>query len=305
MKNRRQWMYFHSRHGRIELLEPRNMLSGHALGGGISHAFRNSFTMVPSQIRSVHSSSGDFTSDAHIALTAALNDPNSGATGSVTYQTGSHCGTTSTRFTVTVTGATADSSFDVSIDGTVIGQITTDSNGAGVLKLSSQDSTLPSNFPTSVAAGSVITVGALTGTLTTPTSNDDSDSDSDHCAHGNRTTLTTDLTDSSGSGTGTAIYKTHTRDGSTITAFKISVTGAAAGSTLDVAIDGTVVGQLSTDSSGAGALKLSSTDGTLPANFPAVNSGSVVTVGTLSGTFADATGAGYGSRWQFARRWNR
>ena len=224
------------------------MLSGHALGAGVSHAFRNFAATVPSQIRSDHDFGGGSSANAQTILTATLTDASGSATGTVTYRSGSFCGTTSTQFTVSVTGATANSTFDVAIDGTVVGQLMTDDSGAGALKLSSKDSTLPSNFPTTVAAGSVITVSSLAGTLATPTSSGDTDSDGDGCSHGTRTKLTTDLTDSSGSGTGTATYKLRTYDGATVTSFKVSVSGAAGSSTLDVAIDGTVVGQLTTDS---------------------------------------------------------
>ncbi len=307
-------MYFHSRGGRLELLEPRNMLSGHALGMGISHAFRDfsAPAAAHSEARSEHSHGDDGGSaNAATVLSATLSDPNSSATGTVTYQAGSRCGTTVTQFIVNVTGATADSTLDVAIDGAVVGQLTTDASGNGTLKLSSKDSTLPDNFPTSIAAGSVVTVGALSGTLATPTSSGDDSGDGDGggCSHSHSsvTRLTAALADSASSATGTATYFTHTKhDGTTVTKFKITVTGAAANTTFDVAIDGTVVGQITTDDTGAGSLKLSSKAGTLPANFPAVNSGSVVTVGTITGTLsqpgASSSGSSVASSLRLARR---
>jgi hypothetical protein len=81
-----------------------------------------------------------------------------------------------TKFKVSVTGAAASSTLNVAVDGTVVGQLSTDSTGAGSLVLSSNpqgsEQQLPTNFPTTIAAGSTVTVGTLTGTLaaeTTPT----------------------------------------------------------------------------------------------------------------------------------------
>jgi hypothetical protein len=68
-----------------------------------------------------------------------------------------------------VTGAAANSTLDVAIDETVVGQLTTDNTGAGSLVLSSNPSgteqALPLDFPTNLSAGSTVTVGTLTGTL--------------------------------------------------------------------------------------------------------------------------------------------
>jgi len=47
-------------------------------------------------------------------------------------------------------------------------------------------------------------------------------------------------------------------DGENATTFSVSVSGATANSSLEVAVDGTVIGQLYDDSTGAGSLSLSS-----------------------------------------------
>ena len=56
--------------------------------------------------------------------------------------------------------------------------------------------------------------------------------------------------DTTSTATGTASYQVDSATGDTT--FSVSVTGATASSTLDVAIDDTVVGQLTTDETGAG-----------------------------------------------------
>lgn len=299
MKNRRT-KSFYFKTGRCERLEERNMLSGHPIAAMFSPAtFGFGFRAREAASFSVGAlrSSGTAGYDAQqTVLTASLTDATSGATGTVTYSTGSHCGTSETELTVSATGATASASLDVSIGGTVVGTLTTDSTGAGTLVLSSDPSgteqALPSNFPTSIAAGTAVTVGTLSGSFAASTSTGSNSGTSSGCSHSQATTLSASLTDSTGTGTGTATLTTKASYGTT-TKLTVSVTGATASSSLDVVIDGTTVGTLTTDSTGAGTLTLSSnpsgTEQSLPSNFPTVNSGSTITVGSLSGTFATST----------------
>jgi hypothetical protein len=227
-------------------------------------------------------------------LTATLTDATSGATGTVSFESASRCGNSYTEFNVSVTGAAASTTLDVAINGTVVGSLTTDANGAGTLELSSKDSTLPANFPTTLAAGDTVTVTnqtagiALAGQLALPTGTggdgDGSGGDEGGCGHVHGGTLSASLTDSAGTATGT-VSLSQSKYGSSGTTFTVTVSGAAASAQLDVAINGTVLGQLTTDTTGAGTLTWSSSDSTLPANFPTkVKSGATVTVGTLSGT---------------------
>jgi hypothetical protein len=299
--NNRRTRSFYFRTGRCERLEDRNMLSGHPIAAmfspatfGFGFRAREAASFSAGALQSF-GTAGD---GAQTVLTASLTDSTSGATGTVTYSTGSHCGETETELTVSVTGAVANASLDVSIGGAVVGTLSTDSTGAGKLVLSGDsygtEQALPSNFPTSIAAGTAVTVGSLSGTFATPTSTTGSDSGgSTGCGHSQGTTLSASLTDSAGTGTGTVTLTTKTYNGTTTTKLTVSVTGATASSPLDVVIDGTTVGTLTTDSTGAGTLTLSSnptgTEQSLPANFPTVSSGSTITVGSLSGTFATST----------------
>jgi hypothetical protein len=247
-------------------------------------------------VSAIHSSATAGYGDGSV-LTASLTDPNSSATGTVTYSTESHC-QSETELTVSVTGATDNASLDISIGGTVVGTLMTDSTGAGKLVLSSNPSgseqSLPSNFPTSIAAGTAITVGSLSGSFAASTSTGGSnDGGSGGCSHSQGTTLSASLTDPTGSDIGTATLTTKTYDGTTTTKLTVSVTGAADGASLDVVVDGTTVGTLTTDSTGAGTLVLSSnptgTEQSLPPNFPTISAGSTITLGSLSGTFAIST----------------
>ncbi len=300
MRNRRiKSFYFKT--GRCERLEDRNMLSGHPVAAlfspetfGFGFRAREAASVA---VSAFHSSGTAGYGDGTV-LTASLTDPNSSATGTVTYSTDSHCGQSETELTVSVTGAADNSSLDISIGGTVVGTLMTDSTGAGKLVLSSNPSgteqSLPTNFPTSIAAGTAITVGSLSGAFAASTSTGDSGDDgSGGCSHSQGTTLSASLADPTGSDTGTATLTTKTYDGTTTTKLTVSVTGAADGASLDVVIDGTTVGTLATDSTGAGTLVLSSnptgTEQALPPNFPTVSAGSTITVGSLNGTFATSS----------------
>jgi hypothetical protein len=193
-----------------------------------------------------------------------------------------------------------------------VGQLTTDDAGAGELLLSSNPTgsaeQLPADFPAEISADTVVTVGTLSGSLAADTSNggdtntgDDTGSSGDtntsHGCHSSvATSLAASLTDANSTATGTANYQANSTTGET--KFAVSVTGAAADSTLDVAINDTVVGQLTTDSTGAGSLELSSsptgTQQALPLDFPTnINAGSTVTVGTLTGTLETESGGAY------------
>src|SRR4029077_19661837 len=99
---------FYFKSGRCERLEDRNMLSGHPIAAIFSpatfgFAFRG--REAASFGTSVLRSSGVAGSADQTVLTASLTDSTSGTTGTVTYSTGSHCGTAETELTVGVTGA--------------------------------------------------------------------------------------------------------------------------------------------------------------------------------------------------------
>jgi len=234
-------------------------------------------------------------------FTATLSDPsNAAATGTISYQTGLVQGATQTTLAVNVNGATANSTLNVNVGGTTVGTLTTDANGAGSLVLSSNptgtEQALPTNFPTSIAGGTTVSVGTLSGTLATQFNN------SHGLLHQN---LTANLTDSTNtSATGTIAYHTSLVHGVPQTTFSANVTGAAANSTVDVVVGSTTVGTITTDATGAGSLMFSSNPTgaqlALPTNFPtSIAAGTTVSVGSSSGTL---TSTGYSA---FHHIWHR
>jgi hypothetical protein len=244
-------------------------------------------------------SCGSYSDSDETSFTATLTDSSGTATGTATYSTQTFEGEVETTFSVTVAAATADTTFDVTVGDTVVGQLTTDDTGAGSLVLSSNptgtEQELPADFPSNIGADTAITVGTLSGSLVadTSTGNGEGEGHGSGC-HGDSsvdTSLEASLTDldTTSTATGTASYQVDNESGTTT--FSVSVSGATASSTLDVAIDDTVVGQLTTDETGAGSLVLSSdpsdTEQALPLDFPTnLSAGSTVTVGTLTGTLA-------------------
>jgi hypothetical protein len=96
-----------------------------------------------------------------------------------------------------------------------------------------------------------------------------------HSCHGGESnagaTLSASLSNESGA-TGTSSFN------ATSGVLSIQIQGAAASSSLDIAIDGTTVGTLTTDESGNGQLTIDDTETSL-------QSGSTITIGDLTGTF--------------------
>ena len=89
---------------------------------------------------------------------------------------------------------------------------------------------------------------------------------------------------------GKAEYEVETEHGQTKAEFSVRVAGADPEATYDVVVDGVNVGQVTTNEYGNGRLTLEDGDDShspLPPDFPSIQAGSVVTVGSiLDGTFA-------------------
>jgi hypothetical protein len=169
---------------------------------------------------------------------------------------------------VQVEFATPNTSYDVSIDGTKVGQINTDADGLGALETTVGNLT--------VSAGSKLVIGdaaspLLTGTFVAP-----GDDGGGRGSTGD-TVYDGQLSNSAGA-TGSAEF-----DATTGT-LSVAIAGAAASTSLDVSIDGTSVGSIATDANGAGQLSVPSFSAV------AIKDGSAITVGdpngdALSGTF--------------------
>ena len=159
-----------------------------------------------------------------------------------------------------VSGAAASSSLAVAVGGTTVGTLTTDASGNGTLSIAEASS--------AITTGTTITVGDLSGTFAQPPGPPKPPSPPAPPTP----PLVASLTDSSGA-TGQGNFDSNRGE------LMIHVSGAAARSSLSVAVGGTTVGTLTTDPSGNGALSI--TEAT-----SAITTGTTITVGDLSGAFA-------------------
>jgi hypothetical protein len=227
----------------VEELSPRVLPHASPFAVGAGGAFAHALVSSAS-----HATATDSGSSSHqgcggaesATFSASLSDA-SGATGQASYNA------TAGTLTVSVHGSTASTSLDVVVDGTTVGTVTTNASGNGHATLSG----------VTVAAGSTITVGDLTGTFA-------------------QTKFTASLTGATGV-TGTATYSTVKNQ------LRVSVSGAAASTTYNVTVNGVTVGQLTTNSSGAGKLRVS------PSGV-AIQSGSTISIADTAGNAAILTG---------------
>jgi len=283
-----------------EGLEGREMLSAnpwfglssfHFHGNAAAHA--NAALVGPSIAGATAASTPTTSSETH--LVASLTD-NGAAAGQASYEAETEHGTSQQQLAIHVTGAAANATLNVTVDGTLIGTLATDANGQGHVRFASNPTStnvqaLPANF--AISAGSKITVGdAISGSFAVPTSggegheNEHEGSESQE----NETELHASLTNN-GVAAGQAAYHAETENGVTRQSLRVKVTGLAASTTLNVTVDGTVIGTLTTDANGNGKARFSSNPQNsnviaLPANFT-LSAGSTIKVGdTVVGTFA-------------------
>jgi hypothetical protein len=185
---------------------------------------------------------------AERATLAASLSNSSGATGQAFVGDTNASGVGTSLFTV-VRGAAANSSLDVSITDsgttTKVGTVSTDASGNGMAKISN----------VTVKAGDTITVGDLTGTLSQ--------------VHYNAT-LSSAVTTTTASGR--AAYN------SVENRLNVSLTGATAHTTYEVTVNGTNVGQITTNHRGRGRLMTS-----LPTGVT-ITSGSTIAITDSTGT---------------------
>jgi hypothetical protein len=225
-------------------------------------------------------------------FTASLTDSTGGTgTASVTYQTGNLLGVSQSVITVTGDTTAEGTSQTVAIGGVPIGTIAIDATGSGTL-------TVPTaTLTAAVAVGTTVGVGPLTGSFAASTTGtgtgdgdaDDGDGNSGGCLHGGASAgFTSSLSDTSGN-TATVTSQVGNLLGVSETVFKVTGDTSAAGTSVALAIGGTPIGNVMLDSTGAGTLIVPTSSLTTSAA-----TGTAVTLGTLSGTFAAQTGTGTG-----------
>jgi hypothetical protein len=281
------------------------MLAGHGFGAfELAHHFgaasQSSSSFAPDSLfaeafgrASRYFSFGAEHAHGRSALGVTLSD-DSGLTAVVAYSTHSKDGVSESELKVTVSGAAADSSLDVSVGDTVVGTIVTDAEGAGSLTLSSNPDTDEQQLPAdlAIAAGTTVSVGSLSGTLAATTPLGGCGGPGGGFEDGTTTTrLRGNLTDPDNSASSAIVglkVKTDDTTGESTTTLGVRVRGAAASTTLDVTVGDVVVGQVTTDENGDAKVVFSSNptgDQVAFTNVPTdVAAGTTVTVGSLTGT---------------------
>jgi hypothetical protein len=240
----------------VEELTPRVLPSagcGMAAAGAASFAAR--FTAASSSSDD-DSSSGSHDCGGHFgdhhhgaelaALVATLSD-SAGATGTAAFNTSSD-----TLF-VSVKGATPSTTLNVTVTDngttTTVGTVTTDASGNGHARITD----------VTAAAGDTVAVGDVTGTL-------------------NQVKFTATLSGTTAGVSGSARYN------SVRNSLQVFVSGAAASTTYNVSVNGTVVGQITTDARGRGHLRVT------PPSGVTIASGSTISIADTGGDPAILTG---------------
>jgi len=287
---------------RLEELEPRAMLAGHGFepsfadaGGGaffaaqhiqqapevgqISPAFGRDASFAGGFTASRADDGGGYDDSSSTEFTASVSD-SSGDTATVTYQTGNLLGTSET--VVNVTGDTLDegTSVALSINGVSVGTVAINSSGAGTLIVPT------ASVSTTVAAGSTVILGTMNGTLAASTT---TTSGGSGCGSSSESGFTAAVSDSAGD-TATVTFQTGKLLGTSESVINITGDTLDEGTSVALSINGTSLGTVAINSSGAGTLIVPTS--TLSSTVAA---GSTVVLGSLSGTFAASTTSDSGS----------
>ena len=211
------------------------------------------------------------------------------------------------KLRVTVMEGTAGATWDVAVDGTVVGRLTLGDGGGMDLDWSTKHGSFPASFPSAAGPGSTVTIGpALSGTLRAAKDETDAALKSRWDAlEAARSTAAQNKPDdstiqrleyvaylegASGSGKAELYYKLS--EGRMIKKqFQVTVTGGTPGVTWDVSVDGQVIGQVTLGAGGGMQMEWSTKYGSFPANFPmGAKAGSVVALGqALSGRLETRT----------------
>ncbi len=182
-------------------------------------------------------------------------------------------------FIAGVRGAVPGDVLDVTVGGVLAGRITVNNLGAGRLVLSSfpdgvRSQPFPTGFP-QVTAGVAVVIGAATGDFGAPNTGG--------------TSLELEAEMRSGAFRAAANFESEVEGGVTDDRFRAFVKSGPPGTTVDVAVDDVVVGQIVIDGQGRGQLLFSTKSGpAFPLNFPAVQAGSKVKIGPATGTLGTA-----------------
>ncbi|MBI1311454.1 hypothetical protein GC176_09115 [bacterium] len=229
---------------------------------------------------------------------AWLNDTTSGVTGVVTYQQAASGGA-EVELHVQVQNATPGTQ-DVVVGGVTVGPITINASGVGYVQFSNTPNEagelqLPASVPT-ISSGVTVDVGTASGTFgnapaTGGGSGSDTGTGTGDVVGQSEIQFSINLTGATGA-IGSARFKSEYEHGHVQSTFQVAIASAQPGATLDVSVNGSVVGSITVDASGRGSLVYKNVPhrvGELPypTGFVAPTAGDVIDVGgILNGALA-------------------
>lgn len=227
------------------------------------------------------------------------------ATGTGEYSVSMVKGVSQRTFEAEVVKGAANTTYPVSINGVVVGQLLTNANGRGELEFKdspkSGQHAFPANFPSMAIGTSVSVDGLVSGTIASGagSSNEGGGNDGNDANDHNDgndggvdggTGLHSVLTGTAGQ-TGTANFTTKTENGVVNREFTLNAQMLTAGTSYPVTLGGVNIGTITANSLGVGQLILADVplvgESAFPAGFVAPSVNSKVAVGTvLTGNLA-------------------
>lgn len=174
-------------------------------------------------------------------LYAQLTGPGT-ALGQAKFETEVEHGVTQKKLELQISGASSNQSFAVVVDGVVVGQLVTNNLGNAAVELRSGS--------LQVAAGSTVLVRDSLGNVLVSGSFGFEAEDAE-----NEITLLANLS-GSGAALGSAKFESGHDNGTAPTELEVKIKSGPASQTLNVLVDGNIVGQITTDAAGTGELTL-------------------------------------------------
>lgn len=237
---------------------------------------------------------GGFSGDLDEKLIAVLTSPGGVVLGQVEFEQSPEDGDTEVELEIELEDATPGV-HDITLGGVVIGQITVSADGDAELEFSNDPDDadelgLPENLP-SIVSGTSVSIGTIaSGSFLTETENENGGGTGGG-GEGQELELEAELTGATAA-RGEVEFDSEFERGVQQKKFEVEIEGAAANTTLDVTLNGVVIGQITTDAFGEGELEFhthpdDADEQLFPVDFVDPQAGDIVAVGgVVSGTLA-------------------
>lgn len=268
-----------------------DMLSG---GAGNDVMSGGAGTNLLATSSGIDTATGGITGDIDQELVAPLAAADGTVLGEVEFEQSPEDGDMEVELEIELTNA-APGTYDILLGGVTIGQITVSAGGVGKVEFSNQpddvdELPLPVNLP-AITAGTTVAIGSIaSGTFAIQADSDDDSNDGpDTDDDSQEVELKAALTGATAA-TGKIEFESEVDDGVQESKLNVEIRNATPNTTLDVTVNGVVIGQITTDTNGRGKLKFrsqpdDSDEQLFPTDFVALVAGDVIGIGGIvSGT---------------------